>query len=130
MSDEWFYRTRDDQEVGPLRPSELLELVRRGSVSENTLLKKSGSAWFAAKNVGGLFAAATAVKPKTRMCCPNCGYELKAVPVPCRNCGQFVERPKVVTETAVAPAEPRAPEVSKRLGVGGLVKRLVPRNPK
>jgi|GEM_PF-4176708 len=132
MADEWFYRTPDDQPCGPLRPGELLELVRRGQIQEQTLIRKGDSAWFPAKTVGGLFAAAA--KPRVKMCCPECQHEIKLFPAACRHCGFFVQQPAWVRldpaalAAGPAAAEGRLQDVGQRLG--GLVRRLVPRNPK
>jgi hypothetical protein len=63
MSDAWYYQSKEQVPVGPVRPGELLKLVRSGTVQEQTLLRKGDSAWFPAAQVGGLFASAA--KPAT-----------------------------------------------------------------
>ena len=43
----WFVQQGDSQEdLGPLRPSELLEMVRAGHVTSESMLKKDDSNWF------------------------------------------------------------------------------------
>src|SRR6056297_2813742 len=57
----WFLKRMEgnvETEVGPLRPNELLSLVRKGQVQPDTMLRKDDSAWFEARTVGGLFEAA------------------------------------------------------------------------
>mgnify|MGYP000293648354 CR=1 FL=1 len=51
----------DSEDVGPLRPSELLDKVRSGEVRPETMLRKDDSAYFQASDVGGLFAGWYAV---------------------------------------------------------------------
>ncbi len=71
-------------EVGPLRPHELLTLVRKGEVKPETMLRKDDSAWFRASEVGGLFEAATRRDPQ--YFCPSCNQRIKQPPVTCPNC--------------------------------------------
>lgn len=83
----WFLKRMEGNvqtEVGPLRPSELLKLVRTGQIKPNTQLRKDDSAWFEAKEVGGLFEAA--VKRETRYYCPSCNKSISRPPVTCGHC--------------------------------------------
>ncbi len=57
MPDEWFYQ-QGDYEVGPLRPKELLDYVRKGVIRAHTPIRKGDSNWTPADQVGGLFEAA------------------------------------------------------------------------
>lgn len=77
-------------EVGPLRPSELLSLVRKGEVKPETMLRKDDSAWFAARTVGGLFEAA--VKQELHYFCPGCNKRVKEPPVTCPSCLRDIPR--------------------------------------
>ena len=80
---QWFYQD-GDQSVGPLKPSDLLRLVREQTISADTLVRKDESAWFPAREVGGLFQAA--VKPTVSFSCPECGSEVPKPPCYCRRC--------------------------------------------
>ncbi len=71
-------------EIGPMRPSELLDLVRKGDVKPDTKLRKDNSAWFPAKEVGGLFEAA--VREEVRYYCPSCNVRISKPPITCPNC--------------------------------------------
>jgi hypothetical protein len=71
-------------EVGPLRPAELLNLVRRGEVKPETLLRKDDSAWFPASDVGGLFEAA--VRQEVQYFCPSCKQKISRPPLTCPKC--------------------------------------------
>lgn len=71
-------------EVGPLRPSELLSLVRKGDIKPETRLRKDDSAWFPAGDVGGLFEAA--VRQELQYFCPACNRQITKPPVTCPNC--------------------------------------------
>jgi hypothetical protein len=81
----WYIQEENEQgEIGPLRPSELLDRVRKGIVTKDTKLRKDDSAWFAAEDVGGLFEAAT--KPSVKYLCPQCEQEICKPPTVCGNC--------------------------------------------
>jgi hypothetical protein len=73
-----------ETEVGPLRPNELLSLVRKGDVQPDTMLRKDDSAWFAARTVGGLFEAA--LRQEVQYFCPGCNNRIKRPPVTCGRC--------------------------------------------
>ena len=69
----WFIQSDHDQEdLGPFRPSELLQKVRAGEVTRDTKLRKDDSAWFDAGEVGGLFEAA--MRPTIEYFCPQCKH--------------------------------------------------------
>ena len=53
---DWFVQiVGTGEEAGPYRPGELLDLVRNGEVTPESMLRKDNSSWFAAADVGGLF---------------------------------------------------------------------------
>ncbi len=88
---KWFVqRGNNQQELGPLRPSELLEMVRSGDVTSDTMLRKDDSTWFAASDVGGLFEAA--MRPTIRYFCPQCKAEVSEPPVTCHKCDTNIQR--------------------------------------
>lgn len=84
---DWFLQRMEGSvqtEVGPMRPSELLSMVRRGDIKPETMLRKDDSAWFPAGDVGGLFEAA--VKQEVQFFCPSCNQRVRKPPVTCGNC--------------------------------------------
>lgn len=85
----WFIQSDDARdERGPLVPSELLDLVRRGEVTRRSLVRTDDSAWIPAGSVGGLFEAAW--RPTIEYFCPCCQAEVGEPPVRCGHCGQQV----------------------------------------
>ena len=98
---KWFVQQDEIQEdLGPLRPSELLELVRCGKVTSDSMLRKDNSNWFVASNVGGLFEAA--MRPTIRYFCPQCETEVTEPPVNCHECGREIQRALTqITENAI-----------------------------
>ncbi|MCO8123973.1 DUF4339 domain-containing protein [Stieleria sp. TO1_6] len=83
----WFLQRMEgnvQSEVGPLRPSELLSLVRKGEIKPETKLRKDDSAWFPAGDVGGLFEAAQ--RRDIQYYCPACNRRIPEPPVTCPNC--------------------------------------------
>ena len=106
---EWFVKTSDsetDEDVlGPLRPSELLELVRVGQVTQETLIRKDDSAWFVAEQVGGLFEAA--IRPTVYYFCPQCDTRVSEPPVTCPKCLRDIRkaREEIVENTISRPEE-------------------------
>lgn len=85
----WFIQQNGEvEDSGPFRPSELLEMVRNGEVTADTILRKDDSAWFAASDVGGLFEAA--MRPTIHHLCPQCETEIPEPPVICQKCGREV----------------------------------------
>lgn len=97
----WFVQqdgTRED--LGPLRPSELLEKVRRGEVTRSSRVRKDDSAWFSADQVGGLFEAA--MRPTIEYFCPHCKVEISEPPTVCNRCGSDVQKAVArITENAI-----------------------------
>jgi hypothetical protein len=90
---KWFIqRAGSSEDLGPYRPSELLELVRSGEVTSETMLRKDDSKWFAAADVGGLFEAA--MRPTIRYFCPQCSTEVSEPPVTCPKCDLNIIRAK------------------------------------
>ena len=109
---KWFIQ-RDggaDEDVGPLRPSELLDLVRNGEVRPETMLRKDDSAYFQASDVGGLFEAA--MRPTIEYFCPQCKREITEPPVMCPHCDFNVVRALTrITENTISnPEEQRLTE--------------------
>lgn len=103
MADQWFVRG-ETEDLGPYRPSEILQLIWDGVVREETMLRKGDSAWTPAGDVGGLFEAAA--RPTVRWTCPRCGRDVRQPPTYCRRCDLFLERAnRSVTEHTV-PARP------------------------
>ncbi len=99
---QWFIQSADDV-LGPFSPSEVLEKVRRGTVTPETRLRKDGSAWFPAAEIGGLFEAAA--KPTIRFICPGCGGTIKQPPCNCPHCDREVQMArKEVTEHHIEPS--------------------------
>jgi len=88
---QWFVQTGDlTDDLGPLRPSDLLSLVRSGEVTRVSLVRKDDSPWFAAGEVGGLFEAA--LRPTIQYFCPQCEAEITEPPVTCSRCGREIRR--------------------------------------
>lgn len=96
---EWFVQGKD-ADLGPLRPADLLELVRDGSVVETTQLRKDDSAWFSAEEVGGLFEAAR--RPTTEHYCPHCAVRVPPPPTMCPKCDRnLVKTDKRIIEHSI-----------------------------
>lgn len=98
---KWFIQRADSSEdLGPFRPSELLDLVRSGDVTSETKVRKDDSTWFAAADVGGLFEAA--MRPTIRYFCPQCETEVTEPPVTCPKCDRDIRRAKTeITENTI-----------------------------
>ena len=86
----WFIQRAENDDLGPYRPSELLDLVRSGDVTPETMLRKDDSGYFAASDVGGLFEAA--MRPTIRYFCPQCENEVSEPPVRCPKCDREIRR--------------------------------------
>ena len=101
----WFIQTDDDVEaLGPYRPSELLQKVRDGEVTRETMLRKDDSAWFAAGEVGGLFEAA--MRPTIEYFCPQCEYPVNEPPCVCEQCGrEIIKAITKITENTISRPE-------------------------
>ena len=116
-------------ELGPLKPSELLELVRRGEVVPTSLVRKDDSAWFEAGEVGGLFEAA--VRPTIHYYCPQCETEVTEPPVTCPKCLRDIRRAReVVVENKIdkkrgaSTPEPAQDDAAKKSMQSWLSKRV------
>jgi hypothetical protein len=85
---DWFIKTEPSESeagaIGPLKPNELLDLVRSGEVVPTTQIRKGDSAWFAASSVGGLFEAA--IRPSITYYCPKCNIKIPKPPTTCTKC--------------------------------------------
>jgi len=91
---DWFVKpdTSDSSvpEIGPLRPNELLDLVRSGDVLPETQIRKGDSAWFSASSVGGLFEAA--IRPTISYYCPQCNVPISKPPAVCTKCLATIQK--------------------------------------
>ncbi|MEM6471760.1 MAG: DUF4339 domain-containing protein [Planctomycetota bacterium] len=106
----WFMQRMEGNvqtEVGPLQPSELLTMVRRGEVQPGTKLRKNDSAWFEARTVGGLFEAAE--RQEVQYFCPSCNYRIPKPPTRCPKCLRDLGAGEA---RAVTPAAPGSTEPS------------------
>lgn len=124
----WFIQTDDDRDdLGPFRPSELLQKVRAGEVKRDTKLRKDNSAWFSAGEVGGLFEAA--MRPTIEYFCPQCKKRVSAPPVVCNYCGREIHQAVTrITENTIAdPDDKRHNEQAGRSVQNWLRKKRVKR---
>ncbi len=86
----WFVQ-RENEEIGPLRPADLLTLVRDGSVNPDTMIRKDDSSWFPASSVGGLFEAAR--RPTIEHYCPHCdNVRVAPPPTTCPKCDRALTK--------------------------------------
>ena len=99
---KWFIqRANSSEDLGPYRPSELLDLVRSGEVTAETMVRKDNSPWFVASDVGGLFEAA--MRPTIRYFCPQCETEVSEPPVTCPRCDRDIRRARTqITENTIS----------------------------
>ncbi len=86
----WFYRSQDSTVKGPVSPSELLELIRKGVIQENTQVRKGDSPWVASTDISGLWEAAG--RPSAAFDCPHCNKPISKPPIRCPHCNQFVQK--------------------------------------
>lgn len=103
---DWFIKQDEDtQDLGPLRPPDLLRMVRQGSVTRQTLIRKNDSAYFQAGQVGGLFEAA--MRPTIEHFCPSCKHSVSEPPTNCSYCGRDIERAitKITENTIQVPSQ-------------------------
>ena len=123
---QWFVQQDSGRaELGPLRPSELLELVRSGDVTKESKVRKGDSTWCSAGEVGGLFEAA--LRPTIQYFCPQCETEVTEPPVTCMKCGREIRTGITkITEHAIVqrtdPASSTAGSVKKWLHKKGIRK--------
>ncbi|MEM1225248.1 MAG: GYF domain-containing protein [Planctomycetota bacterium] len=115
----WFVQQNDETELGPLKPADLLELVRSGKVLAETMLKKDDSAWFPASDVGGLFEAAR--RPTIEYYCIDCGAQVKQPPTHCPHCIKDIQKARthivehsVGSEPTAKSSEPKGPSDSAK----------------
>jgi hypothetical protein len=99
---DWFIKQDDEQEdLGPLRPPELLKMVREGQVTRQSMIRKGDSAFFEAGNVGGLFEAA--MRPTIEHFCPGCEHAVPEPPTVCAFCGrELYQAITKITENTIA----------------------------
>ena len=106
----WFVQG-EDADVGPLKPAELLSLVREGTVEAETMIRKDDSKWFAAKTVGGLFEAAR--RPTIEHFCPHCETRVEAPPTTCPKCDQALLKTRTrITEHSIGKSKQNASDGS------------------
>ena len=134
---DWFVQiTGTGEEAGPYRPSELLDLVRKGEVTPESMLRKDDSTWFTAADVGGLFEAA--MRPTIRHFCPNCQFEIPEPPITCPKCDMNVVRAQTeITENSIVAQNPEGrPDLTSNSVKGWLSRKRLgrrsndPRNPR
>jgi hypothetical protein len=63
MAIAWYAKVMGKTE-GPLKPSELMEMIRNEEVTGATMVRKNNSDWVAASEVLGLFEAAYKDQPE------------------------------------------------------------------
>ncbi|SMP76437.1 hypothetical protein SAMN06265222_12145 [Neorhodopirellula lusitana] len=85
----WFVRS-EGGDLGPLRPADLLTLVRDGTVEPSTMVRKDDSPWFTASEVGGLFEAAR--RPTIEHFCPSCNVRVPPPPTQCPKCDSALSK--------------------------------------
>ncbi|MDB4339072.1 GYF domain-containing protein [Rubripirellula sp.] len=119
----WFVQSSGaDEETGPYRPSELLDLVRSGDVTPESMLRKDDSGWFAAADVGGLFEAA--MRPTIRYFCPNCHLEISEPPINCPKCDFNVIRADTeIRENSIASRDSKGATESRPSSVKNWLNR-------
>jgi len=102
---QWYIQRGEDvDDVGPLRPTDLLKMVRTGEVKPETMLRKDDSAYFQASDVGGLFEAA--MRPTIEYFCPKCKREVTEPPVTCPHCDYNITRALTrITENTITNPE-------------------------
>lgn len=100
----WFVQNSQD-EIGPLKPSDLLEMVRVGKVTPETMIRKDDSSWFEASQVGGLFEAA--MRPTIEYFCTGCDHPVSEPPSLCEYCGRelYKARTRIIENTIVSKSE-------------------------
>ena len=112
---EWFIQQGDEvEDLGPIRPSELLKMVRDGEVTPETVIRKDDSAWFEASEVGGLFEAA--MRPTIEYFCPQCESPVTEPPVTCQKCGRQISQAltRITENTITAPHDQSLAEQAGR----------------
>ena len=134
----WFLQRMEGNvqtEVGPLRPSELLSLVRKGEIKPETRLRKNDSAWFPASDVGGLFEAA--VRQENQYYCPSCGIRIGQPPRTCPRCLRDIGRgeareikPEKMAANIATPTEPEEHHESKQSVQNWLQKKVAKKQKK
>jgi len=109
---QWFVQ-KDVDVLGPMTPIELLTMVRRGTVTQETKLRKDDSPWFPAAEVGGLFEAA--IKPTIILHCPGCQAIVTEPPCICVECGRELQvvRREVIQNRIQSPTD-----IARQTGVG------------
>jgi hypothetical protein len=109
---QWFVQQQVEV-LGPFTPSELLTMVRRGTVTKETKIRKDDSSWFPACDVGGLFEAA--VRPTIILHCPGCQAVVSEPPCMCANCGRQLE---VANREVIQNRIQTPTEIARQTGIG------------
>ncbi len=87
---QWYFRNNNKKELGPVSPSELLELIRQGTVRPETELRKGDHRWLPASQIAGLFEAAA--RPSVVFNCPHCSKPIDKPPCKCRHCHRQIAK--------------------------------------
>ncbi|KAA1259976.1 hypothetical protein LF1_25140 [Rubripirellula obstinata] len=122
---EWFIK-RDEEsgDLGPLRPPDLLKMVREGSVTRQTMIRKNDSAYFEAGQVGGLFEAA--MRPTIEHFCPSCKHSVNEPPTVCAYCGQELYKAITkITENTISLPNEKLPSQAGRSVKNWLKKKRI-----
>lgn len=122
---EWFIkRDEESEDLGPLRPPDLLKMVREGNVTRQTMIRKNDSAFFEAGQVGGLFEAA--MRPTIEHFCPGCKHAVSEPPTVCAYCGQELrEAITKITENAISLPGEKLPSQAARSVKNWLKKKRI-----
>ncbi len=86
----WYYRVRQNLEIGPIGSRELLELIRNGEVKSHTQVRKDDSQWVQACEVNGLWQAVGL--PSVLFHCPFCDGNIDKPPSRCPNCRKEIAK--------------------------------------
>lgn len=117
VAESWYYDAQG-QIIGPLSGQELLDRVRAGEVTVETLVKKGDSQWVKAGDVNGLFEAA--FRRQTYYQCPYCGAEVDKPPTVCLGCDREITAVYRVTQRPSPPVRrTNALPESEQSGSGG-----------
>ena len=119
----WFVQGKNSDQ-GPLSPADLLSLVREGTVTADSMIRKNDSPWFSASEVGGLFEAAR--RPTIEHYCPKCDVRVSSPPSQCPRCLEAMENThKRIIEHSIG--KPSTPSPKSTIGSASSAKRWLQR---